>query len=238
MKYFQELKDLLFLDTETVSTVASYETLSEPMKELWQRKAKQFPDIADPADAFARKAGIFAEFGKIITIAIGYFYLNEEKQLSLRIKSIARDDEAQLLTEFSDLLDKKFSHRTRLVAHNGKEFDYPYICRRMLVHGIRLPRILNLTGKKAWDIPHLDTMDMWRFGDRKNYTSLKLLAALFNISPCKEGMEGSQVTDIYYHQQGLDRIANYCEWDVRVTAQVYLRLRNMPPVEQDNIFHV
>ena len=239
MKFFSELKDLLFIDIETIATTQSYEELSEEMQGFWLRKMSySLSEDETLAENYERKAALLAEFSKVIVIGIGYFYQHKENDFSLRIKSLVSEDEKQLLTDFAGLLTHKFPNRTKLVAHNGKEFDYPYLCRRMLINGVEIPKILQSVKGKSWDNPHLDTMEMWRFGDRRNYTALRLLANLLGIKPCQEKIDGSEVHRIYYDENGLDRIAAYCRCDVRMTAEVYLKIKNLPAINPNNIIEV
>jgi len=233
-----ELRNLLFIDIETVSCEATYEQLNAVMQKLWQRRAKRVDDKADPAELFPRSAALFPEFGKIVCIGVGYFYINEQDELGFRVKSFSGADEQQLLENFKSLLENKFNRKTRLVAHNGKEFDYPYLCRRMLINRVRLPEVLQLAGAKPWEVRHLDTMEMWRFGDRRNLTSLKLLASVFGIETTKDTIDGSMVNDVYYNDHDLDRIAAYCRNDVIVTAQIYLAMKTLPGLKSENIFEV
>src|SRR5258708_4946185 len=188
-----ELRDILFLDIETVGMTESHSQLSERFKTQWARKASFLKKQENQTDEnlFSERAGIYAEFGKIIVIAIGKYVENENGTLGLKTKYLAHDNEKTLLAEFKTTLDKLDS-KTKLCAHNGKEFDFPFLSRRMLVNGISLPMLLNLSGKKSWEIPHLYTMEMWKFGDYKHYTSLDLLLALFNSPSSKGVMDGSK----------------------------------------------
>lgn len=231
-----DLKDILFLDIETVACVPAYEKLDERLKIQWSRKAGFFKreEGQTDEDLFHERAGIYAEFGKIIVIAVGKYFENEQGQLSLKTKYYAAHDEHALLTEFKAMLDK-LSPQTKLCAHNGKEFDFPYLSRRMLVNGISLPALLNLSGKKSWEIPHLDTMEMWKFGDYKHYTSLDLLAAIFHIPTSKGLMDGSMVNEVYYQQSDLEKIAEYCVGDVVAIAQLYLKMKGMSLIPEQNI---
>lgn len=235
-----ELRDIILLDIETVATTANFESLDERLKVQWSRKASFLRREKDDTDAdlFNARAGIYAEFGKIVCIGAGKFIENERGELILRIKSYSSHDEGELLAEFKNMLDRTDPVTTRLCAHNGKEFDFPYICRRMLVNGIGLPAVLTLSGKKPWEVLHQDTMEMWKFGDFKHYTSLDLLAALFNIPSSKDGMDGSQVNRVYHEEKALDKIASYCLRDVVVLAQVYLRMLGQPLIEEKNIILV
>ncbi len=234
----QQLKNLIVLDIETVSTHEDFEQLDERIKEQWTKKASYLhnEDELSVEELYFRRAAIYAEFGKIISIALGFFVRDDNKTLNLRIKSFASDDEKELLTNFKNLLENKFDQKElTLVAHNGKEFDFPYLCRRMLINGIMIPDSLDMSGKKPWEVNHIDTLEMWKFGDRKNYTSLDLLAAIFNIHSSKDDIDGSQVNHVYYKEKDLKRIASYCERDVMVTAQLFLRLNCMEPVADQNI---
>lgn len=220
-------KDVLVIDIETVAGQKSYNELDERLQKQWDRKSSFFQNTEgySSAEWYGERAGIFAEFGKIITIAVG-FYTEHGDQVGLRVKALYNDDERKLLTDFLHLLQKFNNDDLTLCAHNGKEFDFPYICRRLLVHGLELPDVLNLKNKKPWEIKHIDTMEEWKFGDRKNFTSLDLLAALFNIESSKEGIDGSMVNNVYYEQNDLSKIATYCMHDVAVTAQLYLKMNN------------
>lgn len=232
-----ELKDIVFLDIETVRCVGGYSQLPERLKTQWGRKASFFKreDGQTDEDLFDLRAGIYAEFGKIIVIAIGKYTENEKGELGLKTKTFAGNDERKLLTEFAGVLEKLDPVTTRLCAHNGKEFDFPYLCRRMLVNEINPPALLNQTGRKPWEVTHLDTMDMWKFGDYKHYTSLDLLAAIFDIPTSKGVMDGSQVNDVYYGEKNLPKIASYCVGDVVAIGQLYLRLKGMPLMSVANI---
>ncbi len=230
------LKDILFLDIETVGCVGDFRDLNERLKTQWARKAsflKRTEDQTDE-DLFKERAGIYAEFGKIIVVAVGKYTENEKGELGLRLKYFADHEEKKILTEFKAMLEKH-DPNTKLCAHNGKEFDFPYLSRRMLIHGISLPNALNLSGKKSWEVPHLDTMEMWKFGDYKHYTSLDLLTALFDIPTSKGVMDGSMVNSVYYQEKDLKKIATYCVSDVVAIAQLYLKLKGMEMIEEHNI---
>ena len=159
-------------------------------------------------------------------IGIGFFY-EEKEELKFRVKSLYDDDEKALLEQFKEVLSR-FPEDVRLCAHNGREFDFPYLSRRMLINGMKLPAALDLSGKKPWEINHIDTMDMWKFGDWKHYTSLELLATLFNIESSKTSMDGSQVNTVYHQEKDLEKIAEYCKDDVIVTAKLYSKLKSLP----------
>lgn len=223
----QELRDILFLDIETVANTYDYHAMDERMKVQWSRKAgflRREKDQTDE-DIYQERAGIYAEFGKIVCIAVGKFIETESGDLVLKTKTYASDNERELLTDFKSMIERMDAAALKLCSHNGKEFDYPYICRRMLVNGIGLPAALNMMGKRPWEIQHLDTMEMWKFGDYKHYTSLDLLAAIFNIPTSKNGMDGSQVNVTYHRDNGLQKIKEYCVRDVVVLAQLFLKMR-------------
>lgn len=232
-----DLKDILFLDIETVACTDNFSALDERLKVQWSRKAsflKREEGVTDE-QLFHQRAGIYAEFGKIICIAVGKFTTNETGEPALKTKAYYGHNEHIVLSEFKSMVERLDPERTKLCAHNGKEFDFPYLSRRMLVNGIALPAVLNLSGRKPWENPHLDTLEMWKFGDYKHYTSLDLLAAIFNISSSKNGMDGSQVNAVYYKDKDLERIKNYCISDVVVLAQLYLRLKGLPLLDEQHI---
>ncbi len=237
------IKKLLFLDIETVSGYPQYEDLSEPFKELWKHKTKSIlkkydEEIEDElaAQTYEDKAGIFAEFGKIICISVGLLHQNSEKEWQVRLKSFYGDDEKKLLEDFFVLVKKSFNNPNKhgFCGHNIKEFDIPYICRRAIVNQLPLPDTLQISGKKPWETTHLvDTLEMWKFGDRKNYTSLKLLAAVLGFPSPKDDIDGSEVGRVYWKEQDLPRIAKYCEKDVLAVVQLFLRF-NLKPILQDH----
>src|SRR5699024_5559277 len=221
------LEHVLFLDIETVPLFQKYEELDELEQSLWAAKTRyQRKDEFTP-EAFYERAGIWAEFGKIVCISVGYFSFKEGKR-RFRTTSFS-GEESNLLVEFKNLLEKYFNKEEHLLcAHNGKEFDFPYIARRMIIHGIGIPEKLNLFGKKPWEVSHIDTMELWKFGDYKHFTSLKLLTHILNIPSPKDDIDGSEVYRVYYEEKDLDRIRRYCEKDTVAVAQVFLRLRNQP----------
>lgn len=224
--------NILFIDIETVPAFPTYQDMPKDYQLLWDQKADRLKktDKETPGQIYD-KAGIYAEFGKIICISTAYFY--DQK---LRIKSFFGDEEKKFLEEFSELLRKHFySNRHLLCAHNGKEFDYPYLSRRMLINGIKLPNILNLAGKKPWEIPHLDTMELWKFGDYKHYTSLDLLATVFNIPTPKNDITGSDISRVYWKDKDMKRIVHYCQKDVVTVAQIFLKYQGEELLPNENI---
>lgn len=221
--------NILFLDIETAPLVYKYQELDEPFKKLWDLKYQHYKDVT-PEQQYS-KAGIFAEFAKVICICVGYFNGTE-----FRLRSFYGHDEKIVLKEFKELLDRHFTEpEHRLCAHNGKEFDFPFLCRRFLINGMGLPEILNIQGKKPWEIQHLDTMEMWKFGDYKNFTSLNLLAAVFNIPTPKDDIDGSQVARVYYEEKNLERIKNYCQKDVITVARLYQKMRAEQPLKEEQL---
>jgi uncharacterized protein YprB with RNaseH-like and TPR domain len=231
-----DIEKVLFLDIETVPEYPNYSDVPERFQKLWDKKSKFLcTEEETPSDVY-NKAGIYAEFGKIVCISVG-FVLRAESGLTLRITSFANDDEVVVLREFSSLLNKHYNsiQMHRLCGHNGKEFDFPFIARRMLVHGLELPVLLNIGGLKPWENPHLDTMTYWKFGEFKNFTSLDLLAAIFKIPTPKDDIDGSQVYGVYYEENDLDRIVEYCQKDVVTLVQVYRRLAGQSLIEKSNI---
>lgn len=227
------LEHVLFLDIETVPQKASFEELDDEFKALWEQKSKYQRKEEYTAEEFYDRAGIWAEFGKIICISVGYFKNDGER--SFRVTTF-HGAEIKLLKEFKKLVIEHFSaSRHLLCAHNGKEFDFPYIARRMIINGMELPYKLDLFGKKPWEVAHLDTMDLWKFGDYKNYTSLKLMAKVLGIPSPKGDIDGSMVRDVYYEENDLERIVAYCEKDTIAVAQVLLRLRNEKLLNDEEI---
>lgn len=228
------LENILFLDIETVPEYESFSELDLTKQELWEAKSKYQRKEDFTPEEFYDRAGIWAEFGKIICISVGYFHINSD-QRTFRVTSFY-GDEIKILKDFKNLLISHFSQTKHLLcAHNGKEFDFPYIARRMIIHNITLPHKLNLFGKKPWEVPHLDTLELWKFGDYKTYTSLKLLTNVLGIPSPKEDIDGSEVYEVYYKKQELDRIVAYCERDTVAVAQIILRLRGDEILVDDEI---
>ncbi|MBQ4822038.1 3'-5' exonuclease [Aquimarina sp. MMG016] len=231
------LEHILFLDIETVPEQENHEELSEEMQYLWADKTKYQRKEDFSPEEFYDRAGIWAEFGKIVCISVGYFTFKGETR-SFRTTSFY-GEEKQLLIDFKNLIEIHFNRPHHLLcAHNGKEFDFPYIARRMIIHSIELPYKLNLFGKKPWEVPHLDTLDLWKFGDYKHYTSLKLLTNILGIPSPKDDIDGSQVRDVYYKEKDIDRIVIYCEKDTVAVAQILLRLRQEELLDDDEVISV
>ena len=229
------LEKVLFIDIETVAQHPDFEQLTAEIKTHWEKKSQFIGgENETPVDTY-RRAGIYAEFGKIVCISVGFIRL-ENNIKTLRVKSYAHEEEIILLTDFFDLLNKHYTHRDALLcAHNGKEFDFPYIARRALVNGIAIPEILDLAGKKPWEVKHIDTLQFWKFGDYKHYTSLSLLTTIFNIPTPKDDIDGSMVNQVYWKDKDLERIATYCEKDVIALTQLLLKFRNESLIEEQNI---
>ncbi|PHI19768.1 3'-5' exonuclease [Lewinellaceae bacterium SD302] len=241
---------ILFLDIETVSGAATYADLDETMQALWQHKARSVlkrwngEEITDEeyAQSYLDAAGIFAEFGKIVCISVGVVYRDKDsKKLGIRLKSYASADEHKLLSEFNELLNQYYGDPNRffICGHNIKEFDVPYMCRRMVVNSLPFPRMLDISGKKPWETKHLlDTLELWKFGDRKNFTSLKLLAAVLGFPSPKDDIDGSMVGRVFWEDNNVERIAHYCEKDVLATTQLFLRYQLKPLLEEEMVTHV
>ncbi len=224
------LSNILFLDIETVSQVADFAELSERKQILWEKKSDQWRKELSAEEAYG-KAAIYAEFGKVICISAGFIHNKR-----LHIKSFFGHNEADILVQFKESLEKFSKKRkVQLCAHNGKEFDFPYLCRRMLINNVVLPELLQIQGKKPWEVPFLDTLELWRFGDYKNYTSLDLLCEVFDIPTPKDDIDGSQVGKVYWEQQDLKRIVKYCEADVVALTQLYLKMQGFPPLSEAQI---
>src|SRR5690554_6593918 len=232
-----KLENILFLDIETVPEMEHFDLLSDEKKDLFDLKTKYQRKENQAPEEFYEKAGIWAEFGKIVCISVGYFTFKNDIR-TFRVTSFF-GDEVTILKDFSNLLNNHFSRTEHLLCgHNAKEYDFPFIARRMIIHGLPIPVKLNLFGKKPWEIPHLDTMELWKFGDYKHYTSLKLLANILNIPSPKDDIDGSQVGHVYYVEKDIDRIIIYCEKDVITVAQIMLRLSREDILDESEIIHI
>jgi len=241
-----DLQKIMFLDIETVPQTADYSGLSPELAHLWEdkfnlihkRMPEKYNEETTAGEAFNTSAGIYSEFGKIVCISVGFIHF-QGNDMHFRAKSFCGDDEKQLLTDFNQFIGKFCTSREHtLCGHNIKEFDIPYICRRMLINGLSLPPIFQIAGKKPWEITFIDTLELWKFGDYKNYTALKLLTAVFGIPTPKDDIDGSEVARVYYQEKNISRIALYCQKDVVATAQVFLRLNGMELIKPENIEHI
>ena len=238
MNLTYNLNNILFLDIETVPEFENWKDISKETQELFDKKTHYQRKEEFTAAAFYDRAGIWAEFGKIICISVGYF-IDKEAERQLRLTSFFGDDEHKILTDFKGLLDTHFTKKSHvLCAHNGKEFDFPFIARRMIVHQIELPNKLNLFGKKPWEVPHIDTLELWKFGDYKHYTSLKLLTSILGVPSPKDDIDGSEVANVYYKEKNIQRIVSYCEKDTIAVAQILLRFNNQELLKDKDIISV
>jgi 3'-5' exonuclease len=231
------LHNILFLDIETVPQHESFANVPEEWKKLWAKKAELIirDREKDTPESIYHRAGIYSEFGRIICVSCGIISSTGTGK-KLILKSFFGEDEKAVLTEFCDMLDRWSADGNRyLCAHNGKDFDFPYLCRRLIINGMPLPGLLNLAGKKPWEIPHLDTMEMWKFGDYKHFTSLDLLAQVLGIPTPKDDMDGSMVHEVYWKEKDLSKIVHYCQKDVITAAQIFLRLNNEPLIPADQV---
>ena len=231
-------ENVLFLDIETVPQYPSYNEMPENIRRFWNKKANYLVKDSDTPESIFGRSGIYAEFGRIICISAGFVVLRDGKKY-FRVKSFYGDNEKDILIGFSTMLNRFGAKpKANICAHNGKEFDFPYISRRMLLNGVELPELLDVAGKKPWDVKFLDTMELWKFGDFKNYTSLDLLANIFEIPSPKDDIDGSQVAEVYYVQKDVERIVTYCEKDALTVAQLFLRYKNEPIIDFDCIERV
>lgn len=228
-------EEVLFLDIETVPAAESYDKLDPVFQSLWEKKSGHFREEEQTAGDVWERAGIYSEFGRIVCISVGFVKIADGS--FIRLKSFYGNDEKAMLIDFSDLISKfcKLHREATLCAHNGREFDFPYIARRMVINSMTIPEILDNSGKKPWDVKLLDTMDLWKFGDYKHFTSLELLTSVLGIPTPKDDIDGSMVAGIYYKENDLERIVRYCEKDVIAIAQVLLRFMNLPPITEDKI---
>ncbi len=228
-------ENLLVFDIETVPAERDFSQLTPAMQKLWEDKnGRNRPETESPEQFYFNRAGIFAEFGKVIVIVCGYMQ-KKNNNYYLKLKVYKHHDEKQLLTEFSRTLQNAANNKYQLCGHNIREFDVPWLCRRMLINGLPLPHSIDLYGKKPWEVNHVDTLDLWKFGDYKHYTSLNLLTNILGIPTPKEDMDGSMVGKSYWEEDGLDRIAVYCSKDVIAVAQLIMRLKGLPLIADANI---
>lgn len=235
------ISNLLLIDIETVPIVQNFNDLDSNWQQLWLDKiSKSLPDSIAADESWKMRGGIMAEFGKIICISTGYFFEDENRNKCFKIKSISGTDETKLLQEFTTLCNKFYSLNKNFIfgGHNIKEFDIPYICRRLLINNLPLPEYLWLHDRKPWEIKMFDTLSWWKFGDNKNYTSLHLLANTLNIPTSKGDIDGSMVQDVYYNDKDLNRIVEYCQRDVVVVANIILRFKNESLLNEKYIFIV
>lgn len=229
------IEKILFIDIETVPSYPSYDQVPASVKHFWDQKAMFIKRGEEKSETIYQRAGIYAEFGKIICISVGIVKTKGGKP-TIRIKSFFGHDEKQILSDFLDLLNKRLKSPDFLFcAHNGKEFDFPYLSRRILINGLKLPEPLKINGKKPWEIPHLDTLDLWRFGDYKNYTSLALLASVFNIPSPKNDINGADIWKVYWKDNDLERIVKYCQKDVLTVAQLLISYLSKPLIEESSV---
>jgi len=235
------INNILFIDIETAPQAEFLSELPENLQKLWLEKSEmlkikmpeKFPQNLSNDEIFMKNAGIYSEFSKIICISVGFFYRKDNEQF-FRVKSFADTDEKQLLQDFTVMLNKFMKTNEHCVCgHNIKEFDIPFICRRLLINNLAIPQGINAAGKKPWETSFIDTLELWRFGDYKNYTSLKLLSAVFNIPTPKDDIDGSQVAEVFYKGKNIDRIVQYCQKDVIATARLFQKFNSMKMVEEE-----
>lgn len=232
-----DITRVLFFDIETVPAEEKFELLNLDWQGLWAYKCKSLlkKDEAnissEELEIAYERAGIYSEFGKIICISVGYLHPDKEtKTFEVRIKSFHGHDEKTLLKEFSAIINQFFNKKENpflsLCGHNIREFDVPYVCRRMVIYQLELPTLFDVAGKKPWEVKFIvDTLEIWKFGDNKAYTSLKLLCALFGIKSPKGDISGADVAKVYYEEKSTDRIARYCERDVFAVMELLVKFK-------------
>ena len=231
------LNNILFLDIEIVPQYSDYNSLPKEWKELWDTKATSLLKYheEETKETIYHRAGIYAEFGKIICISCG-FIQGSGSGKKIVIKSYSGENEKLLLVEFSEMLKKwTLDEPKYLCAHNGKEFDFPYLCRRLIINNLPVPSILNNSGKKPWEVNHLDTLELWKFGDFKSFTSLNLLAHTLGIPTPKDDIDGSKVWSVFWNDKDLSRIVSYCQKDVITAAQIYLKMQGEATINPENV---
>jgi DNA polymerase elongation subunit (family B) len=233
------LENFLVIDIETVSASYNYSSLSEDWQHLWEEKVKRsVPEDTTVEEYYPQRAGVMAEFAKVVCISLGYFK-NEKSVYQFRVKSIYGHNEKELLQNFISTVNQleAVHHHWSFTGHNIKEFDIPFLCRRLLINGIAIPPYLDFQNMKPWETNMIDTFQYWRFGDYKNYTSLKLLAASLNVPSPKDDIDGSMVGQVYWVEDNLDRIAVYCQKDVVTVANIILRFKNMSILNAEQVVY-
>lgn len=236
-----QLRNLLFIDIETVPQYSSHDQLPNEWQTLWNEKQQIYKNIeGSAAENYLNRAGIFSEFAKVVCISLGYFHYQRELRADVfRIKTFAAENEKQLLMDFAKLIHDYFdADKFQFCGHNIREFDIPFLCRRLMINHIPLPDMLDVSGKKPWELNDIDTLHLWRFGDHKNYTSLKLMAAALGIPSPKDEIEGKDICHEYWIKKNLEGIVHYCQKDVITVARLLMRFRNEPELlqEKDVIF--
>lgn len=231
------LHNILFLDIETASQYPSYSNMPSEWQGLWDHRSNALlrNKEEETSESIYAKASLYAEFGKVICISCGVIQGSGTNR-KIVIKSFVDEDEKTLLNDFSNMVQKwSFGEARWLCAHNGKDFDFPFLCRRMTVHRVPIPAVLNCTGKKPWETSFLDTMELWKFGEYKCLTSLNLMANTLGIQTPKDDIDGSKVGGVYWIEKNIARIVAYCQKDVVTVAQIFLHLQNEPPILEENI---
>jgi uncharacterized protein YprB with RNaseH-like and TPR domain len=237
----EQINNIIFIDIETVPLAPAFNAITQGLQSEWIRKSKYIKsnvvEEADPAMLFSEKAGVFSEFAKVVCIGIGSFRQAGD-HWHFRLKTISGDDEKVLLKEFCEVIARftEYYPNLRFCGHNIKEFDIPFLCRRMVINSIQLPECMQLSGKKPWEVNHIDTMELWKFGDNKHYTALSLLAEVLGIPSPKSDMDGSMVGDAYWKQKDLARISQYCMQDVLTTAKVFLKLKGLHHINPEAVY--
>ena len=234
------LENFLIIDIETVSEQKNFESLQEDWQKLWEDKVHHsLPENITAGEYYPQRAGVMAEFSKVICISMAYFK-KEGNQYLLRVKSVAGHDEKELLQNFVATINQMeaIHNRWSFTGHNIKEFDIPFLCRRLLINGLPIPLYLDFQNMKPWETNMVDTFQYWRFGDYKNYTSLKLLAAALNVPSPKDDIDGSMVGDVYWKENNLERIVIYCQKDVATVANIILRFKGLPLLKDDQVVFV
>jgi DNA polymerase elongation subunit (family B) len=190
---------------------------------------------------YNNKAPLHPEFGKIVCISIGYIdgeipekiEDKPEVELKLKLKSFYGHDEVKLLQDFLNATKSAITNAVNptyhLCGHNIMNYDVPFIAKRFIINGLKLPAMFDLDGKKEWNLPYfIDTRNVWKFNVYDSNCSLDLLCNLFDVESSKEGgISGKDVRDVFYIENDVQKIAMYCEEDVRALAQVYLKMKSL-----------
>jgi predicted PolB exonuclease-like 3'-5' exonuclease len=239
-----QLEKFLFFDIETSGLESNYERLSEKMQELWSKRSEilrnqlgeKYPDNKDKSDSdlFELKSALQAEFGRVVCISFGKIKFVEDEP-TIQIISVQDEDESVLLKKAFDIIIKMSKIGVKLIGHNVKRFDIPFLCKRGIINSLELPAPLQVWDKKPWEISITDTSELWSFGAwQEGFASLDLLATVLGIDSPKEQMNGSEVHG-YYYSGRIEEITEYCERDVITLAQILLRLSNLNLIDKQSI---
>ncbi len=227
------MRDVLYLELATAGRYRTLEEAPPGYQRLWgewNAWREEQPDFG--------RAALYAEFGQVVGMSLGY-HLEDGPQEEFRISSWV-GDEAAILGEFLRVVKSltKSKRRLRICSHNGKSFDFPYLSKRLVARELELPEVMNIVGMKPWELPHLDTLELWRHGGgRRSYVGLELLAMTLGIELPYAWMDGSDIHTLFWSQEReeWERIGRQGALEVYLTAQVLRRLQHQAPLERESV---